>query len=310
MGNSVPSFSTDQVPSLAGKTILVTGANTGIGFAAARVFVEKGAKVIVAGRDSIKVAAAVAQLGDSATGEIVDLASLASIDEFVAKVRREHTVIDVLVDNAGVFIPPHCKTVDGFEVTLGTNVIGTAHLTNGLLSLVAASPTGRIVVLSSAMAQQCSESNLETVLADVGGKNLSSTNLTTYGQSKALNAMWAEALQSKLQAADSTKHIIVSSLHPGFVDSDIQNKTSSGILSSIVYVFAKIAAINVNEGALSTVFCATAAQAAEHPGKMWGPGPKVALFPLSAHLTGSNSTRAFDVIDAAIKETGRSGFVL
>lgn len=138
------------------------GSNIGIGYAVAKVLTERGATVVVASRDQKKVADAVRALGPNARGEIVDLASFASIDAFVARIRSAYPRIDVLVNNAGVFLPPHSKTPEGFETTLGINTIGTAHLTNGLVPLVAQSPTGRIVNLSSD-AGACTEWSMAVV---------------------------------------------------------------------------------------------------------------------------------------------------
>jgi NAD(P)-dependent dehydrogenase (short-subunit alcohol dehydrogenase family) len=115
----------------------------------AKVLAERGATVVVASRDKSKVAAAVREIGPNARGELVDLSSFASIDSFVARARAAYPRVDVLINNAAVFMPPHAKTTEGFEITLGVNAVGTAHLTNGLLPLVAASPIGRIVNLSS-----------------------------------------------------------------------------------------------------------------------------------------------------------------
>ena len=206
----VASFAIEQVPSLVGKTVLVTGGNTGIGYAAAEAFVARGASVIIAGRDAAKVTEAATKLSHGTTGEIVDLASLTSIDAFVSKLRRERTSIDVLVDNAGVFVPPHRKTADGFEVTLGVNVIGTAHLTHGLLPLVAASASGRIVVLSSDMVKMVPAADLEKRLADVGGRTATESTMAMYSQSKALNTLYAAALQARCSASQSAKHVVVS----------------------------------------------------------------------------------------------------
>ena len=89
------------------------------------------------------------ELGPNARGEVVDLSSFASIDDFAARARAAYPRVDVLINNAAVFLPPHSKTLEGFEVTLGVNTIGTAYLTNALLPLVAASPNGHIVNVSS-----------------------------------------------------------------------------------------------------------------------------------------------------------------
>ncbi len=104
--------------------------------------------VILAGRNAERIAVAVAKLGPRAVGEVVDQSSLASIDDFVARARKAYSVIDVLFNNAGLANPPHGFTPDGFQVTLGTNTIGSAYLTYGLLPQVSASRTGRSIITS------------------------------------------------------------------------------------------------------------------------------------------------------------------
>ena len=99
------------------KIVFITGANAGIGYAVAEECVRQGAgRVIVAGRDAGRVAAAAQALGPSAVGEVVDVSSPASIDAFVARCNNAYPQIDILINNAGVFIPPHSKTAEGFEV--------------------------------------------------------------------------------------------------------------------------------------------------------------------------------------------------
>lgn len=191
---------------------------------------DKGATVVVASRDPKKVADAVRELGPNARGEVVDLASFASIDAFVTRARSAYPRIDVLVNNAGVFLPPHTKTPEGFEATLGINAIGTAHLTNGLLPLVARSPVGRVVNLSSdtgacegiaaGSLSRCPRSrcgvapfavnytkpeSIRKRLEDVGGEQLGVSNLDAYSESKMLLTLWTEELQARLAAKDSTK---------------------------------------------------------------------------------------------------------
>lgn len=191
----VASFSEADVPPQRGKVVLVTGGNAGIGRQVAKVLLAKGAQVIIAGRSESKVNEAVRAsrlrlccsthrlfhskvkaLGDC-SGEVVDLSSFASVTAFAQRVRAAHSRIDVLVNNAGVFLPPHSKTPEGFEVTLGTNAVGT----NQLLPLVAASPTGRIVVLSSDAINCTSSKKPWARLEDVGGKSVTKSDLAAYG---------------------------------------------------------------------------------------------------------------------------------
>ena len=165
--------------SLSGKTILVTGANSGIGYAFCEEAVrQNAARIIVAGRDAARTATAAAALGPTAVAEVVDVSSLASIDAFVARARTSYPVIDVLVDNAGIVWTPHSKSPDGFEITLATNLIGLAHLTNSLVPNVSASPTGRIVIVTATPVQFSSASAIAARLKDVGGRN---DTATTFG---------------------------------------------------------------------------------------------------------------------------------
>lgn len=208
----------------------ITGANSGIGFAAAELCLRAGAsRVIVVGRNAGRVAAAVSQLGPKATGEVADVASFTSIDAFVERMRAAYPVskanaspgrripasfsttdrrlgrappshcqvIDVLIANAGVINSPHSKTPEGFEVTFGTNVIGCAHLTYGLLPLVSASPTGRIVILSSFYVSSCTQRSISARLLDVGGVRETSTTLAHYNESKVLVTLWGQGESGK-----------------------------------------------------------------------------------------------------------------
>ena len=221
-------------------------------------------------------------LGERCSGQVVDLSSFASIRAFADRVKATLPRLDILVDNAGVFLPQHSKTAEGFEVTLGTNAIGTALLTNLLLlPLVAASPTGRVVVLSSDAIRFVGSAKPWPRLADVGGTKASGENegsgLVEYADSKLLNAFWAQGLQRKLEESPKTAHILVASCHPGSVKTDIHRKidSSASCLGSFiknVIPLGGLFTIPVTTGALSTLFCATAT--AVVGGEYYTPGPK------------------------------------
>ena len=129
--------------SLKGRTVLVTGANSGVGFKTAEIALYLGANVILACRSTEKAAAARAELlrdypEATVTVMRLDLASLAAIDAFVEELRTNAVDIDAFVNNAGVFRQPGKKTADGFDLVIGTNYIGTYYLTEQLLPYLAA----------------------------------------------------------------------------------------------------------------------------------------------------------------------------
>jgi retinol dehydrogenase-12 len=309
MGNSNPPqvFSLDKVPSQSGKVILITGSNTGIGYATAQALASKDPEVIIiAGRSPERVSEAVKKLKadfpavPNIYDVIVDLASFESIELFVQRISTLVDRIDILINNAGVFLPPHSKTVQGFEVTIGTNVFGTSYLTKLLLPLLQKSSSPRIVILSSNAISYVSESEFQKHLKDVGGESLKESNLAIYGYSKLLNSMYAYELQNRY------KNIVVNSVHPGFIKSDIQSKTNKSLfIARVIAPLASIAAKSIEEGALPVLYCATSNDFDTNPelrGKMFDQGPKVALFKTPKVFTPDNSTKVYDRIEEIIAE--------
>ena len=136
----------DRIPTLTGTTIIVTGANSGIGLEAARVFAAKGAHVVLAVRDENKGRDAAATLVGSTSVRHLDLADLTSVRTFAADWSGD---IHALVNNAGVMVPPFGHTKDGFELQFGTNHLGHFALTNLLLPHI----TGRIVTVEEGWRQ-------------------------------------------------------------------------------------------------------------------------------------------------------------
>jgi NAD(P)-dependent dehydrogenase (short-subunit alcohol dehydrogenase family) len=135
-------WTTDRMPDLAGTTVIVTGANSGIGLEAARVFAAKGAHVVFAVRDENKGRDAAASVTGSTEVRPLDLADLASVREFA---EDWSGAIHLLINNAGVLVPPFGHTKDGFELQFGINHLGHFALTNLLLPHI----TGRVVTVAS-----------------------------------------------------------------------------------------------------------------------------------------------------------------
>ncbi len=147
-------WTTDNIPDLTGKVIIVTGANSGIGYEAAKEFARKGAQTILACRSMDKAQAALAKICSEipdaqAVVMQLDLASLASIQQFVEDFISRYHRLDVLTNNAGIMQVPYTKTVDGFESQFGTNHLGHFALTGLLLDLIRSTPEARVVNVSS-----------------------------------------------------------------------------------------------------------------------------------------------------------------
>ena len=146
-------FTAADVPDQSGRTFLVTGANTGIGFEAARVLAERGARVLLGCRSEERAQRAIGEIEAATPGADVDFVELdqgdlASIRRAADRVESEAR-LDVVVNNAGIMMPPRELTVDGFESQFGVNHLGTFALTSLLLPKLAESPGSRVVVTSS-----------------------------------------------------------------------------------------------------------------------------------------------------------------
>nr|WP_090280903.1 oxidoreductase [Mycolicibacterium komanii]CRL76539.1 dehydrogenase [Mycolicibacterium komanii] len=228
-----------DLPSFAGRTVIVTGANSGLGLITARELAGAGAKVILAVRNTAK--------GDEAAGAItgdvevrkLDLQDLASVRTFADGV----DAVDVLVNNAGIMAVPYALTVDGFESQIGTNHLGHFALTNLLLPKI----SDRIVTVSSMM-HMFGRINLK----DLNWKARPYLAWPAYGQSKLANLLFTKELQRRLTEAGSPIRAIAA--HPGYSATNLQGQTGNPVGTRVWLAANRLFATDAEFGARQTLY--------------------------------------------------------
>jgi NAD(P)-dependent dehydrogenase (short-subunit alcohol dehydrogenase family) len=197
-----------DIPDQTGRTVVVTGANTGLGFETARALARRGAMVVLACRDLDKATVAAARIGAGAVRILrLDLASLDSVREAAGELRSSYDRLDLLINNAGLMMPPYGRTADGFELQFGTNHLGHFALTGLVLDLLLAAPGARIVTVSS-MGHRMGVMDFEDLQFEHRYSRMAS-----YGRSKLANLLFTYELQRRLDGA-GTDTIAVAA-HPG-----------------------------------------------------------------------------------------------
>ena len=203
---------------LDGKTVIITGANTGIGKETAIDLAKRNARVILACRSQEKGKKAEVDVRRGSGNNNVhfrqlDLSSFTSIRKFAKEVLEEESRVDILINNAGVMYCPYSKTEDGFETQFGVNHLGHFLLTNLLLDKIKQAPEGRIVNLSSRAHTLClSPLNLDTV-----NSKDNYNSYTAYFKSKLANVLFTKALNKRLEGTSVTTNAV----HPGTVDTEL-----------------------------------------------------------------------------------------
>ncbi|HEX6673891.1 MAG TPA: oxidoreductase [Actinomycetes bacterium] len=243
-----------EVPDQQGRTVVVTGANTGIGFEAARVLAGRGATVVLACRDLAKAADAADRIAAATSAAKVetlrlDLASLASVRQAAEELRSRHPRLDLLINNAGVMMPPYGRTEDGFELQLGTNHLGHFALTGLLLDRLLAVPGSRVVTVSS-MAHRQGRIDLDDLQSERRYRRTAA-----YGQSKLANLLFTYELQRRLVAAGAPT--IAVAVHPGAVTTELQRHLPLGMRLVATPLMAALGQRSPAMGALATLRAAT-----------------------------------------------------
>ena len=246
-----------------GKIVLITGANAGIGFEMAMEFAVKGAEVVLACRNQTKATNALERIRAQHPEAIVrtlglDLANLNALkqaaDEFMASTSH----LDVLINNAGVMIPPKSTTADGFELQVGTNHLGHFAFTAHLLPHLEKASEPRIVTVSS-IAHTMGRLKFD----NMHGEGRRYDKWGQYGRSKLANLMFALELDRRLKSAGS--RIVSLCGHPGYANTSLQRH-------SLMWRLFNNVALSASRGAAPILYAATEPGALNHP--YWGPvGP-------------------------------------
>jgi NAD(P)-dependent dehydrogenase (short-subunit alcohol dehydrogenase family) len=252
----------DNIADQTGRVAIVTGANSGIGLETARMLVRKGAAVVLACRNPEKGMSALQQILDTkpagtATLEALDLSDLDSVTTFAERFSATHRRLDLLINNAGVMVPPLSRTKQNHELQFGTNHLGHFALTARLLPLLQKTPGARVVVVSST-GQNIGKIDFD----DLDWEKRPYNPWRAYGQSKLANMMFVLELQRRLTAAGSK--IRVTAAHPGWTATDLGR--TSFLVGRLIN---PLLAMKPEKGALPTLRAAVDPDAAG--GSYWGP---------------------------------------
>lgn len=258
----MPGFTDVDVPDLAGRTFVVTGANTGLGYEASRVLAARGGEVVLACRSEDRGREAMARIAAETSGakldfvalDLADLDSVAQAAEALSRRRR----IDVLVNNAGVMMPPLRRTAQGFELQFGVNHLGTFALTSLLLPKIAQDGSGRVVVTASLAHRRG-----EAVWSDPAARE-GYSRMQRYYDSKLANALFFLELDRRLRAQGSP--VLAIGCHPGIASTELGR--NFGLASIVMPIVGKVLN-SAAQGAWPTLQAAT--DPAAKGGDYYGP---------------------------------------
>ena len=275
-----------DLPSFHGRTVVITGANSGLGAVVARELARVGADVVMAVRNTGKGEEAAQQMSGSVDVRELDLQDLASVQKFADGVER----VDVLINNAGIMAVPYAQTVDGFESQIGTNHLGHFALANLLLPRL----TDRIVTVSS-MVHWRGAIDVD----DLNWKTRRYSPYLAYSQSKLANLLFTSELQRRLDSAGSSLRAVAA--HPGYAKTNLLH-TSGRQLGDLLKAATTAFATDAEFGARQTLYAASQdlpgdtfigprfgmfgrTQPVGRSRRAKSPGVAAALWEVSEHLT-------------------------
>jgi NAD(P)-dependent dehydrogenase (short-subunit alcohol dehydrogenase family) len=258
------SWSIAEMPDQSGRTVVITGANSGLGFEATKGFARKGAHVVMACRDRARAQSAQDEissaLGDPSLSVLeLDLAALESVHSFVDTFEQEYDDLHVLCNNAGLMAIPRQETADGFEMQFGVNHLGHFALTALLIDrLRETDGETRIVTQSSGLHE-----NGDIDLRDINSED-DYDKWDAYAQSKLANLLFAYELDRRLRATDASVTSV--GCHPGYADTDLQRRgpemSGSRLRLWVMKAANLVIAQSAQQGALPMLYAATAPEIA------------------------------------------------
>jgi NAD(P)-dependent dehydrogenase (short-subunit alcohol dehydrogenase family) len=286
-------WTADDIPDQSGKTVLVTGGNSGLGYETVLQLARKGARVLMAARDRARGTAALERLGAEAPGSQaelaqIDLADLTSVERFADGFLAGGQELAVLINNAGVMAIPHRETTaQGYERQFGTNHLGHFALTGRLLPVLARRTGRRVVTVSSNRHKAAHGIDFDDLQAERSYRPWGA-----YDQSKLANAMFVLELDRRLRAAGLD--IVSAGAHPGFAHTNLQvsgpRSGGTSLVARGMGLATRLFAQPARDGALPTLYAATAADVhggdyfgPDGPGEMRGHHPKLVQFSAAAH---------------------------
>ncbi|MBA3379197.1 MAG: SDR family NAD(P)-dependent oxidoreductase [Chloroflexia bacterium] len=249
-----PQWTADQVPDQTGRTFVVTGANSGLGYEMTQQLARRGAHVVMAVRNLDRGQAAAARI----TAELpaarldvrrIDLGDLDSVRSFADRLHADGVAIDVLVNNAGIMMPPYSRSPQGYERQFATNHLGHFALTGLLLDAISGERDPRIVTVTSFLHKMgtLDFDNLDGARGYRG--------VRFYAQSKLANALFGLELDRRLRAVASPIRSVLA--HPGYANTPLQSTGPGGIRTQLLKLAGKLMAQSAGQGALSQLYAAT-----------------------------------------------------
>jgi NAD(P)-dependent dehydrogenase (short-subunit alcohol dehydrogenase family) len=243
MSTKTSKWTPADLPNLENRTVVITGATSGIGRAAATELAKAGAQVVMGVRNTQKGEEVAAQMEGRGEVRHLDLTDLNSVRAFANTWEGD---IDVLIDNAGVMAVPEGRTKDGFETQIGTNHLGHFALTGLLLPYV----KDRVVVLASG-AHRMGKIDLD----DLNWERRNYRRWPAYGQSKLANLQFMFELQRRL--AESGSPVRAVAAHPGWAATELQQRTGNAVMNALAGVANRVIAQSGEQGAWPTLYAAT-----------------------------------------------------